>query len=142
MVKFCVVLFLTLSLGACARGPKRENDNALDYLNGNNYRAVPNGIPIIIDHQSPLTTISGSLLISRGLPIPEPLKYQTLLLMLGKKEIARTSTDASGTFTFTGYISNDEYKIVSLSQKYPVNEFLKITQYKTTGIRLFAVERK
>ena len=89
MKKFTTLILALMFAGVlarCAHDSKKQNNDTLDYLNGNNYQTPGTGIPIVSDQKSPLSTISGSLLMTTSTSIPEPLKYQTLILIDGKKK--------------------------------------------------------
>lgn len=130
-------LVIALVISGCVHGPKRENDNVLSYLNGENYQAPAEGIPLAYTRQSPVTHISGVLLVDTQ-PLQEPLKYQTLVLTRGQTEIARVMTNAQGQFIFSGEISNGSYSITLVSEHFKLNTVLNVSAYKTEGLKLIA----
>jgi hypothetical protein len=71
-------------------------------------------------------------------PLPEPLKYQTLILSRDLTEIARVMTDAQGRFIFSGEIPNGSYSITLVSEHFRLNTVLNISAYKTEGLKLVA----
>jgi hypothetical protein len=137
VTKFAAILGLALVTSSCVHGPKRENDNVLSYLNGENYQAPAEGIPLAMTRQSPVTHISGVLFVDTS-PLPEPLKYQTLILSRDLTEIARVMTDAQGRFIFSGEIPNGSYSITLVSEHFRLNTVLNISAYKTEGLKLVA----
>jgi hypothetical protein len=130
-------LAMVLAFSSCVHGPKRENDNVLSYLNGENYQAPAEGIPLAMTRQSPVTHISG-VLNAENTPLPEPLKYQTLVLSRGQSELARVMTDAQGQFIFSGEIPNGSYSITLISEHFKLNSVLNVSAYKTEGLKLIA----
>jgi hypothetical protein len=137
-----IVLALTCLHGiGCVTGPKRENDSALDYLNGRNYQAGSqvSGVPLV-RRQAPATTVSGVLLVDAD-PLPLPLKYQAVVLSLGGREIARAMTDSKGEFTLAGDISNGAYSVALDSARYALSHPLQVSSDKTEGLCLVARAR-
>jgi hypothetical protein len=132
-----LVLIAATLFSGCVHGPKRENDNVLSYLNGENYQAPAEGIPLAMTRQSPVTHISGVLYVETS-PLPEPLKYQTLVLSRGQSELARVMTDAQGKFIFSGEIPNGSYAISLISEHFRLNTVLNVSAYKTEGLKLIA----
>ena len=125
-------------LSSCATGPKRENDSALDYLNGHNYQAgSPVGIGPSVKRQAPARAVSGMLLINSD-PLPLPLKYQMVVLTQNGNEIARSMTDSNGEFVLTGDISSGTYTVAIDSSKYVLSQTLVVSGYKTEGLRFIA----
>lgn len=125
-------------LSGCVSGPKRENDSALDYLNGHNYQAGSTvGISPVVVRQAPAMTVSGVLLVSAD-PLPLPLKYQKMVLTRGGSEIARSMTDSTGAFVFTGDIPNGSYSVAVDSDRYALSQSVEVSSYKTEGLHLVA----
>lgn len=128
-------------LGGCVSGPKRENDSALDYLNGHNYSARSGvGIVPFVKRQAPAMNVSGVLLVGAD-PLPVPLKYQTIVLTRGQSEVARAMTDSNGAFILAGEIPNGTYSITVDSGKYSASQVLEVSNYKTEGVRLVAIPK-
>jgi hypothetical protein len=130
-------------LGGCSTSaPKLNSDSsAVQSLNGANYQLPFGADGNLLKQGGSHTVISGELVILNGLPIPEPLKYQKLILMDGQKEIATAMSNSGGRFTFTGDISNGVYRIILVSPNYAAEQQLNVNQYKIENIQVFAREK-
>jgi hypothetical protein len=76
--------------------------------------------------------------LAKTIPLPDALKFQTLVLTRENKEVALTMSDANGAFMFKAPLTNDTYWISLDSKKYRLNESLTINQYKTENLQLTA----
>ena len=141
----CVLLlgFLVPGLSGCSASPPKLNSDssAIQSLNGENYQLPFGADGNILKQGGSHTVITGQLVIQNDLPIPEPLKYQKMILMDGSKEIGTAVSDGGGKFTFTGDIGNGVYRIVLDSSKYTADQQLKVTQYKIDDIQVFASKK-
>ena len=135
-LRFSCTLLLLIS--GCVSGPKRENDSPAAYLNGNNYHESANvlGVPVI-ERQRTSTKITGTLVIDAK-PLPEPLKFQTLILSKEKKEILRTRSDSQGVFTFSGDIPDGSYTLAIVSDHYRAERALEISATTTEAVQIMA----
>jgi hypothetical protein len=100
-------------ISSCSHTSKVSESSAVQALNGNNYQSPVSGAGggLSLRDGYSITRISGELLYEGGAAMPEPLRYQKIVLMRDQKAIARVMTDAGGAFVIAAEIPNGVYVI-------------------------------
>ncbi len=140
-MKLIVLSLLSLTLGACAFGPKNEKKSKLNYLNGKHYQKQGSvlGVPFL-KREGVATHISGQLQLKTS-SLPLPLANKTLILKNeNHKEVSRTQTKSDGSFSFHETINNGVYFIESMGSNYKLNQKINIHKYKIDNLSLEATE--
>jgi hypothetical protein len=127
-------------ISSCSHTSKVSESSAVQALNGNNYQSPVSGAGggLSLRDGYSITRISGELLYEGGAAMPEPLRYQKIVLMRDQKAIARVMTDAGGAFVIAAEIPNGVYVITLDSTLYKVHQLLRVDKYKIEGLRVFA----
>lgn len=134
-----LIFTLFVTVCGCVSGKKRENDSVLSYLNGDNYSVTSSvgGVPIGVSRKKATVRIWGRLVVDL-IPLPEPLKYQHLVLTQGTQEVLRTLTDSEGKFEFASAIPNGRYQIQLQSERYSAIQEIKIESYELGDLQVLA----
>jgi len=124
---------------SCAVGPESEKKSKLNYLSGEHYKSTVSvgALPVIIQGNEVSTKIEGRILLTEY----NPLKFRKLLLQRDNETILETTTDYNGSFKFSGYLTNGEYKIIADSNSINFEAPLSVDRYEIKGL-LFIIENK
>ena len=135
-MRLLALVLFGMSLSACTHGPRRDDDSALDHLNGANYREQANilGVPVI-ERQPTKKNLLGKLLLVQE-PLPLELKFKTLALKQGDREIQRVMTDARGEFRFSGEFPNGKYTIQLISDQMHAERVVDVNRNLVDDVRI------
>ncbi|HYC56668.1 MAG TPA: hypothetical protein VEL28_17190 [Candidatus Binatia bacterium] len=129
---------LPLALAGCVSGPRSRPKSKLNYLSGEHYDAtgVLQGIPVRIERQAALTRVEGQAMVRHSRFVETPMKFTSLILYGDAQEVARTSTDQAGRFTFLTDLEDGVYRIVSGDDRYTGEARITVRGYQLSSLML------
>jgi len=153
----CFVLYFLVLLSSCAYGPKDNRSTILDSLNGENYGVSPDSkgamaegmttgkqlsFPVV-KRKERFVQLMGTIEYGAGLT-HVPLRYQRLILKEKEKNtiLFQTTTNEKGQFVFNEPLTNGEYVVELVSNKYQGAKSIRINSLNPPAILLKAVDKK